>query len=233
MDETSKSEINSDSTLDLLQSIINIKHESKPVSLNTVQVSWMNNVPQNMNTQESFYQDVPVPPAFSPPQANDHFSSCSPQQNNEHYQFGYAQVQNMSPQCPPEYNYSQLQNYPEVMCSDDALQSCAIGSYSLGATLSPFESSPEITSSHIFVEPAMQPQNFSPPLNPPCNQFVDFNMVHASPNVSPPLCQTDANRTSPLQIGKSFFHWQIEQEEKKLANVPEEQLLTKDADGDT
>ncbi|KAM9320047.1 NF-kappa-B inhibitor zeta [Gastrophryne carolinensis] len=228
MDETPKSEINSDSTLDLLQSIINIKHESKPVSLNTVQVSWMNNLPQNISSQESFYQDIAVPPSFSPAQANQAFGSCSPQQNDDQYQFGCAQVQNMSPQCPPEMNYSQVQQFPEVCCSNDELQSCAIESY-----LSLFDSSPEITSSNISVEPTMQPQNLSPPLNPPCNQYVDLKMVHPSPNVSPSLCQADANRTSPLQFGKSFFHWQIEQEEKKLVNVPQEHLLSKDADGDT
>lgn len=35
------------------------------------------------------------------------------------------------------------------------------------------------------------------------------------------------------QLGKSFFQWQVEQEESKLANISQDQFLSKDADGDT
>lgn len=221
MDEAPKNESGTESNVDPLQSIMNLKHKSNPVSLNTVLVNWM-------NTPDQFYQDAPVAQSYSPPQANQAFSSCSPQHKNDQYQFGCPQVQNIPPQCPTEYNYSNIQNYPEAMCSNDVLQSCAIESY-----LSLIESSPEMTSANISTEPSMPAEKFSPPLNPPCNQFVDHNMAQSSPSVSPSLCQIDTNRSSPLQIGKSFFHWQIEQEEKKLANVSHEKLLTKDTDGDT
>lgn len=35
------------------------------------------------------------------------------------------------------------------------------------------------------------------------------------------------------QLGKSFFQWQVEQEESKLANIPQDQFLARDGDGDT
>lgn len=221
MDETSKSEIGTESNVDPLQSMMNLKHKSNPVSLNTVLVNWM-------NTPEHFYQDAPVAPTFSPPSANQAFSNCSPQHQNDQYQYGSSQLQKVSPQCPTEYTYSHNQNYPYTMSSNDVLESCAIESY-----LSLIESSPEITSPNMSTEQTMPTGNYSPPQNRPSNQFIDCNMAQSSPSVSPPSCQLDANRSSPLQIGKSFFHWQIEQEEKKLVNVSPEHLLTKDADGDT
>ncbi|XP_072271217.1 NF-kappa-B inhibitor zeta [Pyxicephalus adspersus] len=216
MDESPKCENGTDSNVDPLQSIMKLKHKSNPVSLNTVLVNWT-------NTPEQFYHDVPVAQTFSPPPANQAFSNCSPQHKNDQYQFGCSQVQKN----PTEYNYNQMQNYPEAMCLNDVLESRAIDSY-----LSLIESPPEMSSPNISVESNIPAEKFSPLLNPACNQFVD-HMAQSSPSVSPPSCQIDANRTSPLQIGKSFFHWQIEQEEKKLANVSEEQLLTKDTDGDT
>ncbi|KAM5179959.1 NF-kappa-B inhibitor zeta [Mantella aurantiaca] len=221
MDESPKNESGTESNVDPLQSIMNLKHKSNPVSLNTVFVNWM-------NTPEQFYQDAPVAQTFSPPPINQAFSSCSPQQKNDQYQFSCSQVQEVSPQCPTEYNYSHIQNYPEAMCSNDVLQSCAIESY-----LSLIESSSEMTSPNISTEPSVPAEQYSPPLNPPCNQYADGNMARSSPSASPTLCQIDANRSSPLQIGKSFFHWQIEQEEKKLVNFSTEHLLAKDTDGDT
>lgn len=220
MDEPPKSESGTESNVDPLQSIMNLKHKSNPVSLNTVLVNWM-------NTPEQFYQEAPVAQTYSPPPANQAFSSCSPQHKNDQYQFGCPQVQEIPPQRPSEYNYSPIQNYPEAMCSNDVLQSCAIESY-----LSLIESPPEMTSPNISTEPSMPTGKYSPPQNLPCNQFVDHHMARSS-SVSPPLCQIDVHRSSPTQIGKSFFHWQIEQEENKFVNVSNEQLLTKDADGDT
>ncbi|XP_068122126.1 NF-kappa-B inhibitor zeta [Hyperolius riggenbachi] len=225
MDETSKSDINPESNRDLLQSIINIKNESTAVSLNTVQVNWTN-MTHHANTQEHFYQEFPVTQTFSPAQTNQAFSS-SPSHNDQ-YQYGCPQVQNIPPQCSEFKSYPEVHNYPEVESSNDVLQSCAIESY-----LSLIEAPREVAPPNMAMKPNMQAQTFSPPLNPSCNQFVEFGMVQSSSNVSPPLCHTDVGRSSPLQIGKSFFHWQIEQEEKKLANVTHEQLLSKDTDGDT
>uniref|UniRef100_A0A8C3YRK3 NF-kappa-B inhibitor zeta n=1 Tax=Catagonus wagneri TaxID=51154 RepID=A0A8C3YRK3_9CETA len=41
------------------------------------------------------------------------------------------------------------------------------------------------------------------------------------------------NQMNTTQLGKSFFQWQVEQEESKLANISQDQFLSKDADGDT
>ncbi|XP_075708918.1 NF-kappa-B inhibitor zeta [Rhinoderma darwinii] len=216
MDDTTKSEMSGDSNSDLL-SLINIKHESQPVSLNTVRVDW------NMHTQ--FYQHAAQ--SFPPAEAVQAYNGCSPTHKNDQYQIGVPQVQNVSPQYPGDYNsYAETENYQEALCTSDVLENCAIESY-----LSLIESTTEITAENMPTESVIPA--FGLPVNPPCNSFLNPNAVQCSPNVSPPLCQTEVNRTSPFQIGRTFFHWQIEQEEKKMANVTHEQLLSKDADGDT
>ncbi|XP_044142680.1 NF-kappa-B inhibitor zeta-like [Bufo gargarizans] len=212
MDDASKNEMSGDSNLDLL-SLINIKNESQPVSLNTVRVDW------NMHTQGQYYQQAAQ--SFSPPQA---FNGSSPQHTNDQYQIGVPQ--NVSPQCAGDYNtYTQSEDYQEILCSNDVFDSCSIDSY-----LSLIESTPEIP---VMPAESVLP-GFSLPADPPCNQFLNHNVAQPTPNLSPPAsCHVEVNQTSPFQVGKSFFQWQIEQEEKKLANVSPEQLLSKDADGDT
>ncbi|XP_063809676.1 NF-kappa-B inhibitor zeta isoform X2 [Pseudophryne corroboree] len=225
MDENTKSETSQESDLDLLQSIMNTKDESKTVSLSTVQVNWMNSLPPN-NVQEPFYQDASAPQAFSP--TSQVYSDCSPQHKNDQYQFGCPPNHIVSPQCTNYNNYPPSQNYQESVCSSEGFQNCPLEGF-----LSLTEYTPELTSAKMTTEFSMPAQNFSPSLSPPCNQFVDQNVIQPSPNASSAVCQTVGSQTSPFQIGKSFFHWQIEQEEKKLANVPPERLLCKDADGDT
>lgn len=210
MDDTTRNKMSGDSHSDLL-SLINIKNESQPVSLNTVRVDW------NMQAQGPFYQ--PVTQSFSPAETVQAYRDYSPQHQNDHYQVELPQVQNVSPQYAEDYNnYNLTENYQDALCSIDSY-------------LSLIESTNEITAEKIPSESVIP--DITLPVNPPCNQFLNQNVAQCSPNVSPPLCNTEVNRTSPFQIGKSFFHWQIEQEEKKLANVSSEQLLSKDADGDT
>ncbi|XP_069827192.1 NF-kappa-B inhibitor zeta [Dendropsophus ebraccatus] len=214
MDDATKKDMSVDSNSDLLQSLINIKNESQPVSLSTVQVDW------NMHTQGQFY------PNFMPSEPIQAYNG-SPQQKNDQYQVGIPQVQNVSPQYPGDCNgYTQTENYAEPICNADVFGSCSMDSY-----LSLIETTPELVAEKMPAESIIPA--FSLPVNPPCNQFLNSNTVQSPPNVSPPSCQAEVNRTSPFQIGKSFFHWQIEQEEKKLVNVTPEQLLSKDADGDT
>ncbi|XP_075051004.1 NF-kappa-B inhibitor zeta [Mixophyes fleayi] len=230
MDDNAKNEMRQESDLDLLQSIMNIKNESKPLSLNTVQVNWMNSLPQNNNSsQEQFYQDSPVAQTFSPTQTSQAYSGCSPQHTNDQYQFRCPPDHTFSPQCATDYNnYTEIQNNAESLCSNEGFQN-----YSIDGFLSLIESTSENTPAKMSTDSCMPAQNFSPSVHSPCNQFLDHNVVQSSPNVSPTVCQTERSQASPLQIGKSFFHWQIEQEEKKLANVSTERLLSKDADGDT
>ncbi|XP_056412253.1 NF-kappa-B inhibitor zeta isoform X2 [Hyla sarda] len=214
MDDATRKDMNGDSNSDLLQSLINIKNESQPVSLNTVRVGW------NMHTQGQFCQ------SFSPAETIQAYN-VSPQHNNDQYQIGVPQVQNVSQQYHVDCNnYTQAENYPETLCNSDVFLNCSIDSY-----LSLIESTPELTVEKVPSE-SITPA-FSLPVNPPCNQFLSDNAVQSSPDVSPSSCRAEVNQTSPFQIGKSFFHWQIEQEEKKLVHVPTEKLLSKDADGDT
>ncbi|KYO22539.1 NF-kappa-B inhibitor zeta isoform A [Alligator mississippiensis] len=96
-----------------------------------------------------------------------------------------------------------------------------------------------------------QPHLLTPPQTP---TSVD-NMEDAHKNESKHDSNTDLlqniinikNESSPVslntvqhtgirntaQLGKSFFQWQVEQEENKLANLSQDQLLAKDSDGDT
>ncbi|XP_067897031.1 NF-kappa-B inhibitor zeta isoform X2 [Heterodontus francisci] len=70
-----------------------------------------------------------------------------------------------------------------------------------------------------------------------------FNFqVHQNPSLSEgcwqPNTQENISHPAPMYYpsqsqGKSFFQWQIEQEEKKLSHLSQEQLLSKDSDGDT
>ncbi|KAG9492386.1 hypothetical protein GDO78_000733 [Eleutherodactylus coqui] len=211
MDDITKNERSVDSSSDLLN-LINIKNESQPVSLNTVRVDW------NMHTQGSLYQHVAQ--SFSPPENIQAFRGCSPQHKNNQYQVGVPQVENVSPQYAEDYNsYTPNENYD--FCTSDVFASY----------LDLIESTSEMTAEKMPAESAISA--FSLPVKPPCGQLLNTNVGHSSPNVSPPSCHVEVRQTSPIQIGKTFFHWQIEQEEKKLVNVAPEQLLSKDADGDT
>ncbi|KAM4047802.1 NF-kappa-B inhibitor zeta [Anomaloglossus baeobatrachus] len=217
MDDASKTEMCGDSNSDLL-SLMNIKNESQPVSLNTVRVDWM-------HTQGQFYQ--PVAQGFLPDETVQPFTSCSPQHKNDQYQIEVPQVQNVSPHYTGDGNtYPQLENHQEALCTQGVFDNYSIDSY-----LSLIESAPEIPPEKIPTESVIPP--FSLPANPPCNPFLNQNSVQSSPNISPPLCHPEVNQPSPFQIGKSFFHWQIEQEENKLCILSTEQLLSQDADGDT
>ncbi|XP_069613849.1 NF-kappa-B inhibitor zeta [Ranitomeya imitator] len=211
MDDASKTEMTGDS--DLL-SLMNIKNESPQVSLNTVRVDWM-------HTQGQFYQAGAQ--GFLPDESVQPFSGCSSQHNNDQYQTEVPQVQNVSPHYAGDCNgYPRLENNQDTLNTQDVFDSYAIDSY-----LSLIDSPPETTAEKMPTESVIPP--FSLPVHPSCNQFLSQNAVQSSPSV----CHTEVNQTNPFQIGKSFFHWQIEQEESKLAMLSPEQLLSQDADGDT
>ncbi|MEE6470035.1 hypothetical protein FKM82_008848 [Ascaphus truei] len=233
MDDVPKSDIRMDSNLDMLQSIINIKNESNPVSLNTVKVSWMNRFPQNENSEEQ-YQEVPMAYTYSPPEASQPFNECSPPQINEQYQFSSLHPQHVPAHFNAMYSHfsdnSQSPNYQTAVFPQQDLQNCSMQSY---VSLSDPEASSEIMPVKPAAEASAPAQNFSLTMNTTCSAFSDHHMMQTTPSVSPQLCITERSSSSPLQMGKSFFQWQIEQEEKKIANISQEQLLSKDADGDT
>ncbi|XP_004391698.1 PREDICTED: NF-kappa-B inhibitor zeta isoform X3 [Odobenus rosmarus divergens] len=78
-----------------------------------------------------------------------------------------------------------------------------------------------------------QLQNFN--VMPPsaCEAMVGHDAGSTPSSTSLPFPNIIGNPVSTTQLGKSFFQWQVEQEESKLANISQDQFLSKDADGDT
>uniref|UniRef100_A0A2K6KKX1 NF-kappa-B inhibitor zeta n=1 Tax=Rhinopithecus bieti TaxID=61621 RepID=A0A2K6KKX1_RHIBE len=75
--------------------------------------------------------------------------------------------------------------------------------------------------------------SFSMMSNSPCEAMAGHEMASDASNTSLPFPNIPGNPMNTIQLGKSFFQWQVEQEESKLANVSQDQFLSKDADGDT
>lgn len=240
MEETHKTDPKHDSGSDLLQNIINIKNESSPISLNTVQVSWLHSVSSHGSPAEQ-YQDSPGTQAFSPSQKYQAFQDHTSQHMldpPQHYQFSASQNQDLSQSYPsdasldyrpfvasdqsPAYQQSTFGSHELQYCPSQSFSSLlndSEGSDSISSPLQP------LSSAHPQAEVAPHAPNFSNL----CGS-LERSVSLAALNVSLP----DQNvARSTTQLGKSFFQWQVEQEENKLANISQDQFLAKDADGDT
>ncbi|KAM7031300.1 NF-kappa-B inhibitor zeta isoform 2-T2 [Passerculus sandwichensis] len=245
MEETHKAEPKHESSSDLLQNIINIKNESSPISLNTVQVSWLHSVSSHGSPAEQ-YQDSPGTQAFSPSQKYQAFQDHTSQHMldpPQHYQFPASQSQDLSQSYPsdgssldyrpfvgsdqsPAYQQSAFESHELPYCPPQSFSSLlndSEGSDSISAPLQP------LSSAHPQAEAVPHAPNFSLLSSNLCGS-LERGISLATLNVSLP----DQNvARSTTQLGKSFFQWQVEQEESKLANISQDQFLTKDADGDT
>ncbi|XP_051483032.1 NF-kappa-B inhibitor zeta isoform X1 [Apus apus] len=242
MEETHKNDPKHESNSDLLQNIINIKNESSPVSLNTVQVSWLHTVSSHSSPGEQ-YQDSPG--TFSPSQKYQPFQDPTSHHMldpPQHYQFPPSQNQDLSQSYPsdPSMEYrpfaanDQSPGYQQNTFESHELQYCPSQSFS--SLLNDSESSEGIsaplqplTSAHPQADVSPHVPNFSLLSNNICGS-LERSVSAAALNVSLPD-QSIARSTT--QLGKSFFQWQVEQEENKLANIPQDQFLAKDSDGDT
>ncbi|CAO2631748.1 NF-kappa-B inhibitor zeta [Lemmus lemmus] len=257
MEDVRRGESKLDSSTDLLQNIINIKNECSPVSLNTVQVSWMSPVlPQNSPRDQC--QDFHGGPVFSASQKYQPFPvGGSPQMMDQASMYQYSpQTQNMQQPPPQQQQQQQHQNYPH----NPALQ---FGSYSRTSQSPKYESNlfdnqePQFCTSQSFVSLLNghgESENIAAPIQPSPSipqqsetQLQNFSLmpnnaceavgVHdaGSPSLGPSLSLQNimGSPMSTTQLGKSFFQWQVEQEENKLANISQDQFLYKDADGDT
>ncbi|MBN3283038.1 IKBZ inhibitor, partial [Polyodon spathula] len=106
--------------------------------------------------------------------------------------------------------------------------------------------SPCLVSDQSSVYPATQPDILK--FNIPSqvgNQEEQQNSLNMASIFSSPAARLDPQIFSAPQLpskcpqipqepgGVSFFQWQIEQEDRKLANITREHLLSKDSDGDT
>ncbi|XP_006868690.1 PREDICTED: NF-kappa-B inhibitor zeta isoform X4 [Chrysochloris asiatica] len=76
-------------------------------------------------------------------------------------------------------------------------------------------------------------QNFSMMPNSACEAMAGHSTGSPPLNTSLSFHNITGSSMNTTQLGKSFFQWQVEQEESKLANISHDQFLSKDADGDT
>lgn len=248
MEDVHHNESKQDSSTDLLQNIINIKNECSPVSLNTVQVSWMSPVVVAQSSPREQCQDFHGGQVFSPPQKYQSFQiSSSPHMMDQASMYQYPQNQNVQQQ-PQHYTHnpsleyspysraSQSPNYEANLFDNQEPQFCPNQSF---ASLLSSHGESENIAVPIQTSPSVQQQNDA--------HLQNFSMMPHSANeamlgneagsvplsTSLPFQNLIGSPMNTTQLGKSFFQWQVEQEESKLANISQDQFLSKDADGDT
>uniref|UniRef100_G1SCN6 NF-kappa-B inhibitor zeta n=2 Tax=Oryctolagus cuniculus TaxID=9986 RepID=G1SCN6_RABIT len=246
MEDVHHNESKQDSCADLLQNIMNIKNECSPVSLNTVQVSWMNPVVVPQSSPQEPCRDFHGGQIFSPPQKYQPFQvSGSSQVMDQASMYQYSPQNQNTEQPPPqhythnptlEYSpYSRTSQSPSCEASlfdSQAPQFCPNTTFT--TLLSGHGESENITVP-IQTSPSVQQQNdthlqnFSLMPNSACQAMAG----HDAGATALSSIQDISSPMSTTQLGKSFFQWQVEQEESKLANISQDQFLSKDADGDT
>nr|BAN09039.1 molecule possessing ankyrin-repeats induced by lipopolysaccharide [Rattus norvegicus] len=260
MEDARHSESKLESSAALLQNIINIKNECNPVSLNTVQVSWMSPVvPQNSPRDQR--QDFHGGQSFSPPQKYQPFQvGGSPQMMEQASMFQYSpQGQNMQqpqPLPPQQQQQQQQQNYPHnpplqfspysrisqspkydsnlfdnqdsQFCTSQSFVSLLTGQGESETMAVPVQASHSVPPQN-----ETQLQNFSLMPSSACEAVGAHDAGSHSLGGSLSLQNIMGGPMNTTQLGKSFFQWQVEQEESKLANISQEQFLSRDGDGDT
>ncbi|XP_045142147.1 NF-kappa-B inhibitor zeta isoform X1 [Echinops telfairi] len=250
MDDVHHRDPKPDRCADLLQNIINIKNECSPVSLNTVQFSWMSPgaIPQSSPREPC--QDFHGGQVFSPPQK---YQPCqvsgSPQVMDQASLYQYSPQNQNAQQQPPQqyhphtpsleyspYSGTQSPNYELNLFDGEAPHFCPNQSF---ASLLSHHGESENTAVPMQTPPSIQQpsgahlQNSIAMPSSACEAMARHSA--GSPPVSTPLPfqSITGNPMNTTQLGKSFFQWQVEQEESKLANISQDQFLSKDADGDT
>lgn len=245
MEDPHNNEPKQDSSCDMLQNIINIKNESSPVSLNTVQVSWLHSMVNPNSPGEHQYQEMAGAPAFSPVQKYQAFqtSSSSPMlELSQNYQFSPTQQQDMSQHCIPLLEYrphsagSHSSEYQQNIYDSQELPYCTTESFA--SLLNDSEGSDNISAPLPQAIPSGLQQTEVSSCSQHFNQVSDntsrgleeHGLSLSSSDIS---LQLQSSTGSTSQLGKSFFQWQVEQEENKMANISQDQILAKDSDGDT
>ncbi|XP_070798827.1 NF-kappa-B inhibitor zeta isoform X1 [Pituophis catenifer annectens] len=246
MEDPHNNEPKQDSSCDMLQNIINIKNESSPVSLNTVQVSWLHNMVNPNSPGEHQYQEMAGAPGFSPVQKYQAFqtSSSSPMlELSQNYQFSPTQQQqDMSQHCIPLLEYrphsagSHSSEYQQNIYDSQEVPYCTTESFA--SLLNDSEGSDNISAPLPQAIPSGLQQTEVSSCSQHFNQVSDntsrgleeHGLSLSSSDIS---LQLQSSTGSTSQLGKSFFQWQVEQEENKMANISQDQILAKDSDGDT
>ncbi|XP_011384746.1 NF-kappa-B inhibitor zeta isoform X1 [Pteropus medius] len=249
MEDVHHNESKQDSSASLLQNIINIKNECSPVSLNTVQVSWMSPVVVPQSSPREQCQDFHGGQVFSPPQKYQPFQvGSSPHMVDQAPMYQYSPQNQNVQQLPQHYTHNsslEYTSYPRNSQSpkyEQNLFDCQ------GPQFCPNENFASLLSSHgecenvavpIQTSPSVQQQNdahlqnFSTMPHSACEALAGHNAASVPLSTSLPFQNIIGNPVNTTQLGKSFFQWQVEQEENKLANISQDQFLSKDADGDT
>nr|XP_019566772.1 PREDICTED: NF-kappa-B inhibitor zeta isoform X1 [Rhinolophus sinicus] len=249
MEDVHHNESKQDSSADLLQNIINIKNECNPVSLNTVQVSWMSPVVVPQSSPREQCQDFHGGQVFSPPQKYQPFQvSSSPHMMDQASMYQYPQNQNMQQQQPQHYTHnptleynpysrtSQSPNYEPNLFDSQEPQFCPNQSF---ASLLSSHGECENVAAPVQTSPSVQQQNdahlqnFSVMPHSASEAMLGHEAGSVPLSTSLPFQNIVGSPMNTTQLGKSFFQWQVEQEESKLANICQDQFLSKDADGDT
>ncbi|XP_060054418.1 NF-kappa-B inhibitor zeta isoform X2 [Erinaceus europaeus] len=260
MEDVHHNESKQDSSADMLQNIINIKNECNPVSLNTVQVNWTSPVVVPQSAPGEHCQDFhggqvhhEIWTKISPPEKYQPFQvssssyvmdqasmyQYSPQNQNQQQQQQQQQqsyIHNPTLEYSPYSRASQSPNYEPNLFDGQEPHFCPDQSF---ASLLSSHGDSENISVPIQTSPIVQQQsdvhlqNFNMMPHGACESVAGHDAGSAPLSTSLPFQNITGNPMNTTQLGKSFFQWQVEQEESKLANISQDQFLSKDADGDT
>uniref|UniRef100_A0A8C5KZN6 NF-kappa-B inhibitor zeta n=1 Tax=Jaculus jaculus TaxID=51337 RepID=A0A8C5KZN6_JACJA len=247
MEDVRHSDSKPNSSADLLQNIINIKNECSSVSLNTVQVSWMNPVLPQSSPPDP-HQDFHGGQVFSPPQKYQPLQvSSSPQVMDQASVYQYSPpsrsaepqphyvhspslqyAAHSGPPQPPTHEPSLFDHQEPHFCPNQSFVSLLSGPGESENMAVPLQTSSEVQQQH-----GAHLQSFSMTPNDACGALGVLEAGDPSLGASLPFQNIIGSPMSTTQLGKSLFQWQVEQEESKLANISQDQFLSKDADGDT
>ncbi|XP_038657749.1 NF-kappa-B inhibitor zeta [Scyliorhinus canicula] len=221
-DGAHKAEPRNDVNPDALQDIIKmLQNDTHPISLNTVQVNWTSFAKDDNVFQgergvhtDGYMQDLQHN-QLTQCQELQQFQVRSPLQlTGQHKGFQHFQGVDHSPNLqhvlnPGAVQWDQVSNeFPQFMEN--------------------FQVHPNPLLSEEY--PILQGQSVG---GQPSPEFYIPACSSLQPNL-PEDAPHPASMYYPMQSpGKSFFQWQIEQEENKLSNLTQEQLISKDSDGDT
>ncbi|XP_051870160.1 NF-kappa-B inhibitor zeta [Pristis pectinata] len=216
-DGVHKTESRNDVNPDVLEAIIKmLRNNTHEISLNTVQVNWTN-VGKN---DQVFEREGKL-------------------HNNSYMQ----EVRNcqLSPEQCQDFQQYPIHSPPQISGQREGLQPFPFLPSGLVPDFHPMASDfsdcplafpmhPNPSMSEEFSFPQVNHQTVS------SQQSSEFYIPDCSS--LQPSSQGDVSQPAPLYYpsqtqGKSFFQWQLEQEEKKLSHLTQEQLLSKDSDGDT
>ncbi|XP_069493413.1 NF-kappa-B inhibitor zeta isoform X2 [Ambystoma mexicanum] len=202
----------------VLQNIINIKHEIPSVSLNTVQINWTDSPSNKPTVSEIKCQDMRV----------EEFRDCQVFQASSPQAMEQSQLCNV-PNFPthevPFLQYS----LPDCHQLDHHQQGWNWPGQSFGMFLNKIDDSSDM-SVPVQLQPKANAQ--SQKLNPN-NTVGSHHKLLNSCSVLPQSPNVVGNQSAATRQSKSFFQWQLDQEDSKMANITHEQLIARDADGDT